>query len=636
MFFLIYKYCDKYKYNDIMVDTNTTNNNTNNNTNSTTGNAQTNTPTTGCVYDKYGRSPDGQTICGIGLPSASADTGSGFMKAVFQNKCPHCGAAALRYGWNWANDPEKVSMFQGTDGNAEGHFYCIQAEGGCDADYSAQGNEHINGSSYKMTVVSGPVASNEQEAQQLMNGQLPCEGGSAGSNTNAQGGSAVLIPDKTFYGLIKQICGGIDALFIIANNMAYLLSFKDLYEYRDKYDEFIPTIKPSEILADSLEKNWTTDGFYNAVEVTYADGIVKYQNDALIQQYGENVFYYEFPDDDEETAKAKADALLSAHVRDYSLDLKLTCMYNPNITMGSWVKVAKTITNVSGFNKDEEKAKNTKKDNDKVGLITKKRKGLTISDITESIVDTDWGTKKYIQKIKDEEDETYEIEIEKNDYEIFFVEGYVLRWDKNHALIMNLHLKYGPDTPEDPVNATIGTGEISSSGSSGTFGNDCVSVTTCQLYGDHRIPHSGAGGIEYATQNPPDPTMYAPACAQGSSYEQAVKGKSGAEAFYWATQQFVYCLYADNCSKYTCNAQRFDAHECGWNCGDSNCMLKSVLDCVGIKSWVFHIDGHYHCMIEQNGQVQSADLSRRVDQYCHTVGWPAAQQGSCGCPCAGG
>ena len=34
------------------------------------------------------------------------------------------------------------------------------------------------------------------------------------------------------------------------------------------------------------------------------------------------------PDDDEETAKAKADALLASHIRDYSTDVQLSVFYN--------------------------------------------------------------------------------------------------------------------------------------------------------------------------------------------------------------------------------------------------------------------------------------------------------------------
>lgn len=166
-------------------------------------------------------------------------------------------------------------------------------------------------------------------------------GGNPVGGASSSGGSAVLIPDKTFYGLIKQIMGATDALFIIANNMAYLLSFKDVYEYRNQFDEYIPKIEPQDVIDNTLVKNYAVEGYYNSVEVEYADGIIKYQNDVLVKQYGENPFYYSFPEDDEETAKAKADALLSAHIRDYSSQIQMSIFFNENITVGSWVKVKK-------------------------------------------------------------------------------------------------------------------------------------------------------------------------------------------------------------------------------------------------------------------------------------------------------
>jgi hypothetical protein len=199
------------------------------------------------------------------------------------------------------------------------------------------------------------------------------------------------------------------------------------------------------------------------LEVTYADGIVKYQNDVLVKQYGENTFYYEFPEDDEETAKAKADALLSAHIRDYSTSIQLSVFFDENITKGSWVKVHKSLTQISGKTKkeieqEELQAKGT--------IISSKRKGLTIENLTEKTI-TENNITKTIQSITDEEGNTFDIELEKDDYELFFVQGYTCRWDKNNSLIMDLELKYGPDTPEDPVNATVGAGGASS-GTSGT------------------------------------------------------------------------------------------------------------------------------------------------------------------------
>ena len=540
--------------------------------NTNTNNQNNNTPnSSGCIYDKWGRTPDKSQICAIGIKSASADTQDGVVKCVFENKCAHCGKPALMWGWQWANDPEKVQKFDGTDGVAEGHIYCVQSEGGCDADFSIEGNEHINGSTAKLTMVSGPTPSSEEEGQKLASGQLACDGSTAGGGS-AEGGGGVLIPDKTFYGLIKQMCGGIDGVFIIANNMAYLLSFKDIYEYRDKYDEFIPKIEANDILSNSLDKNWSTDGLYNTVEVTYADGIVKYQNDALVQQYGENIFYYEFPEDDEETAKAKADALLSAHIRDYGFDIYITTMYNPNITEGSWIKIPKKITNVSGFSRDEYEAQRAKKDDTKVGLITKKRKGLTISEITDIFSQTEWGTPKHVQKIVDEENEIYEVEVEDNEYELFFVNAYTLRWDKNHALIMDLHLKFGPDTPEDPVNASIGGG-----GGSGS---------------------ASAVGGESATIN--------------EFVQKALKGvpnneRAKAEAIYKAMVNVVrYANYS--CSHYSTpdeclqNAARL-------NCADSSRLGRACYSAGGLQAQVVSGPGHYWVEVKINGQLVASDVT---------------------------
>ncbi|MBR3208677.1 MAG: hypothetical protein IKF82_00255 [Bacilli bacterium] len=454
------------------------------------------------------------------------------------------------------------------------------------------------------------------------------------SAQTTEGATAVLIPDKTFYGLIKQILGAVDAVFIIANNMAYLLSFKDLYKYRDQFKDHIPELQATEIVSDSIIRHWTTSGLYNAVEVTYADGIIKYQYDALIEMYGESTFYYEFPEDDEETAKAKASALLSAHVRDYSLDLQLNCIYNPNITVGSWIKIPKKLTKLSGPISKQ----GAESDRQKPQKLV--RKGLTIENIVEKIQESGDNLLKNIQTVTTEDGETYDIEIEKRDYEYYFVQGYKLKWTPEYSPIMSLHLKYGPDTPEDPVNATISTGGVSSGGvASGDamYGDDCFGVATAQLENDHRIPHSGQGGVEYAQQNAPSPEMTTGRCKQGSAYEQEVRGKTGEEAFYIASSKFVYCLYADNCHLYTCNEQRWTSGECGFNCGDCSTILKSVLDCVGVKNWIFHIDGHYHNMVEISGKIDSADLSRSIlgseKSYTHTIGWPVAHTGSCSCKC---
>ena len=401
------------------------------------------------------------------------------------------------------------------------------------------------------------------------------QGGGSSSGSSGGGGAAVNIVDKTFYGLIKQMIGATDSLFIIANNMAYLISFKDFYEYRDRFDEFIPNLTGSDVLIDGVEKWWSTDGFYNAVQVKYKEGTVKYQNDALVNQYGENVWYYEFPEDDEETAKAKADALLSAHVRDYSQDIRMTIIYNPNVTVGSWIKVPKTITNASGITTPSDQKKKTTKEKEK----KQKMNGVTIENIIEIAQELEDGTTKYLQHVTPEEGEAFDIELEKNEYELFFVQGYSIRWTSEKAPLMDIHLKYGPDTPEDPINATIAAG-----GDSG----------------------SNVGG-QSATIN-----EFVKKCLGNSAKQDMATVQ---KLYDCLNQLIVYELYdcsvystPDECYKYAAGGGKTQ-RGIGINCADTSRLVVACYKAAGFQCQVVSCDGHYWNEVMVNGQAQTVDCS---------------------------
>lgn len=575
-----------------MPDNNTNSNTTTNNNNSNNSQENNNnTNNTGnCVYDKYGRSPDQSTICGIGLPSAPSDEGNGFTKNVFKNECPHCHKNTLKWGWNYGSSFEGASE----GGTIEGHFFCVQADGGCDADYSAQGNEHIEGSNYKMERISGPTASTKEEAQQLVNGQLPCEGGSISSNNGAAvGGSAVDIDDLTFYGLIKQIIGGIDGIFVVANNLAYLLSFQDMYKYREQFDEYIPIIYESQIIENSLVKNWSTSGYYNSVEVTYADGTIKYQNDTLVKQYGENTFYYDFPEDDEETAKAKANALLSAHIRDYSTDIEVNIIYNENITTGSWVKLPKTVTRITGRTRKERQQELLKKQHKK---IYNTHKGVNIVNFTEEIIENKDTISKRIQHIVDEKGNKYDIEINDSDYDLFFVQGFTCRWNAQNSLMMSLHLKYGPDTPQDPKNASIGAmgggGMSSGANLSGNIGQLVAQwIRNCH-----------------------------------SDLEKAEAVHNGLMEY-----RIVYSYYANFHYK-TAEECLQHAHNPGLNCGDTTQLTVECMKQAGLNAYcTFRCDHeHFFTTVEINGQKYYSDLTADEGQGTNRA-WNQTWQGNtCG------
>ena len=443
---------------------------------------------------------------------------------------------------------------------------------GSDADTRGGVTDKIAGKTFKEIndiVKERSMVVTGKDATEMGNNLVAAMGGQAQGGQSATGGGAVSIPDKTFYGLIKQIMGAVDAVFVIANNMAYLLSFKDVYEYRNQFDKFIPIIEAKDVLRDSLVKNWSTDGYYNAVEVSYADGIIKYQNDVLVKQYGENVFYYEFPEDDEETAKAKADALLAAHIRDYSTNIQLSVFYNENITEGSWVKVNKTLTQISGKTLREIEQDKLKEKGNK---ISTKHKGVTIENLIEKTITQDDITKT-IQTITDEEGNVFDIEIDKSEYELFFVQSYTCRWDEHNSLIMDLELKYGPDTPEDPINATIGVGGVSSGGGTAVGGQ--------------------AADINAFVQQ-----------CLGSS---AAQDKATAEKLYKCLQGLiVYSYYG--CSHYTTASECYQ-HAKELNCADTSRLVTACYKAAGFQCQVVWGPGHFWNELTIGGEVITVDLS---------------------------
>lgn len=122
-------------------------------------------------WSKCGLSPDKKLVCAIGKPSAGGEGKYPYSlhKAVFKNKCPHCGKATLIWGYQWGSGKVPCKgTYEG--GSGEGHIFCKN----CDADYGClNGKEHVDGSNYYVKIVSKPVKSSQKEANKLKNGKLP-------------------------------------------------------------------------------------------------------------------------------------------------------------------------------------------------------------------------------------------------------------------------------------------------------------------------------------------------------------------------------------------------------------------------------------------------------------------------------
>ena len=515
---------------------------------------------------------------------------------TWKNYCPLCGRSG-----KLSDNPK---------GTAEGELTCDKSKGGCDADYDICTGGDKSGK-YRAYLQDASGRSNTKESVDTSIGGEG--GGTTGTTTQtSSGGSAVQIDNQTFYGLIKQMVGATDSVFITANNMAYLLSYTDLFKLRNKYEQYIPTIKPSHILRDSIIQYWTTEGLYNAVEVTYKEGTIRYQHDLLVKQYGNHTYYCEFKEDDEETAIAKARALLAAHVRDYSLDLQFNCIYNPYITVGSWVKVPKSVTKAE-----------TKQDQDQKP-ISAKRKGVTITNLNQTVQQEQNGTKTIIQEITTDDKKTTEVKLVKTDYDIYYVQGMKYWYTPDHSPIVNLHLKYGPDTPEDPINATIGTGGGGGTVTSGQWGSDTFTIADICVANNKKIMGRYSGGAnvqkvkemvngEYA----PDPSNYQPRANKDSNYAKKYGAMSSPEEVYAAFRdEYNYSLYANNAPCWKSATDFYDNAGKTANCGDTTCLLKVFFDCIGVPSCGVHIDGHYFNAIQINGVWEIIDGVRIDNQTC--------------------
>ena len=142
----------------------------------TNKNKKTSTTTKKRYYSKYGVSPDGKYIMGIGRPSASGELskyGYKYYKTVFYRKCPFCGSKELYWNifWagnehgNWGNNP---AIGRRKSGSAEGQITCKK----CDADFSIFGKDKATTPRKTLKVYKKPVKSSKTEAYSLKKGKM--------------------------------------------------------------------------------------------------------------------------------------------------------------------------------------------------------------------------------------------------------------------------------------------------------------------------------------------------------------------------------------------------------------------------------------------------------------------------------
>lgn len=153
--------------------------------------------------------------------------------------------------------------------------------------------------------------------------------------------------DKSFEEVIKNICSAMDAHWYIIDNKVYFLSYFVLF-CKDKditgAKVETPLIDYWMIKDGSYDLTVDQYGFYNTVEVKYSDGSVTEAYEDLVRVYGEMKVVYKEKDLDKTTATLKAQAYLSAHVRDFGMSIKLKCLYSGKLITSTFCKTRNPLT----------------------------------------------------------------------------------------------------------------------------------------------------------------------------------------------------------------------------------------------------------------------------------------------------
>lgn len=156
--------------------------------------------------------------------------------------------------------------------------------------------------------------------------------------------------ENTYEDVLNNIAAAIDAHFFIIDTTVCFMSFNALLANSSIIQKAImPTINFWQLQEDSYELDVNQYGYYNTVKVKYKNGTVTKCYDDLVKVFGEIAITYNEPKLDYEGATLKAQAYLSAHIRDFGMELKATILYSGKIVPSTFIKLKNPLTMSEGL-----------------------------------------------------------------------------------------------------------------------------------------------------------------------------------------------------------------------------------------------------------------------------------------------
>ena len=322
----------------------------------------------------------------------------------------------------------------------------------------------------------------EEMAQNICSGN--CGGGGSSGSTVGSGGGAQ-IKDKTFEKCIRRICAATDSVFLVENNAAVLFPYTDwmAFTLRQK----INTIKSDEIDPNIFSIEYGNDGFYNKVSIAWGG--------ATLPERFETKTFKEDNEDENKTARKKRNEKISTSytVQDILNNMKLTNFkYDSKGNQGASTTTKKDKTtqtvSISGdgttmlseqydvlvekYGEMEKRVESAAPDFETAQYIVNALLIQYIRDFNNSCKVRALNVRKYIggtfYAVENPFDKTSEL---------YYLNSYTIRTQKDAPLYHDLEFKYGPESAEEILDyQTLSGGAASgtASTSSGSASEEAI------------------------------------------------------------------------------------------------------------------------------------------------------------------
>lgn len=323
----------------------------------------------------------------------------------------------------------------------------------------------------------------EEMAQKICSGAC---GGGSGTTTTQSGGAQ--IKDITFERCIRRICAATDSIFIVESNAAVLFPYTDwmAFTLRQK----INTIKSNDIDPDIFSIEYGTDGFYNKVSIAWGG-----------TELPERTF------DDSDVNETVPGKIVNFTMNDILKNAKVSEFINNSINSGIDLvgnvinqetngEITKTITQglggslmlseqydalVAKYGELEKRVESAAPDYETAQYIVNALLIQYVRDYNYQCKCRALSDRKYIGGT------FYAVENPfTKESELYYLNGYTIRTQKNEPMYHDLDFKYGPESAEEILDYQYLVG-----GASGTVES---TSTEDQIWAD-------AAKIKYAHAN---------------------------------------------------------------------------------------------------------------------------------------